>query len=161
MQQRMYASAVNEDEVTYGCEDIQDVDMLQSHGINVADIKKLKGAGICTIKGILMTTVKRLTSIKGLSEAKVEKIKDISKSLCDSGFVTAFEFSEKRKNVFKIGTGSKELDKLLGGGLESMSITEAFGEFRTGILYLIGPPKKNRKQSMKNKNNRCTLFDSI
>ncbi|KAG8342693.1 meiotic recombination protein DMC1 [Trypanosoma vivax] len=29
-------------------------------------------------------------------------------------------------------TGSAALDQLLGGGVESMSITEAFGEFRTG-----------------------------
>ena len=31
-----------------------------------------------------------------------------------------------------ITTGSKELDTLLGGGFESNSITEIFGEFRTG-----------------------------
>ena len=29
-------------------------------------------------------------------------------------------------------TGSKELDKLLQGGIETGSITEIFGEFRTG-----------------------------
>ena len=135
----MYANAV-EEEVTYNeteqSTDFQDVDLLQSHGINVADIKKLKGAGICTVKGILMTTVKKLCNIKGLSEAKVEKIKEVCKKLCDSGFITAFEVSEKRKNIFKISTGSKEFDKLLGGGLESMSITEAFGEFRTGKTQL-------------------------
>ena len=33
---------------------------------------------------------------------------------------------------FQITTGSKELDKLLGGGIETGSITEIFGEFRTG-----------------------------
>lgn len=135
----MYASAVEEQDVTYESEqtfDFQDVDLLQSHGINVADIKKLKSAGICTVKGILMTTAKKLCNIKGLSEAKVEKIKEVCKTLCDSGFVTAFEVSEKRKNIFKVSTGSKELDKLLGGGLESMSITEAFGEFRTGKTQL-------------------------
>eukprot|EP00116_Pleurobrachia_bachei_P009532 sb/3469794/ len=135
----MFASAVEQETVTYEAEasvDFQDVDLLQSHGINVADIKKLKGAGICTLKGILMTTAKKLCNIKGLSEAKVEKIKDVCKTLCDSGFVTAFEVSEKRKNIFKVSTGSKELDKLLGGGLESMSITEAFGEFRTGKTQL-------------------------
>ncbi|KFM60331.1 Meiotic recombination protein DMC1/LIM15-like protein, partial [Stegodyphus mimosarum] len=27
----------------------QDIDLLQNHGINVADIKKLKTSGICTI----------------------------------------------------------------------------------------------------------------
>nr|AGL11959.1 DMC1/LIM15-like protein [Nodipecten subnodosus] len=114
----------------------QDIDMLQNHGINVADIKKLKQAGICTIKGIQMTTKKRLCNIKGISEAKMEKIKEASGKLCDAGFLTALEYSDKRKQVFRISTGSQEFDKLIGGGLESMSITEAFGEFRTGKTQL-------------------------
>jgi meiotic recombination protein DMC1 len=33
----------------------------------------------------------------------------------------------KRKNVVKITTGSPVLDELLGGGIETMSLTEAFG----------------------------------
>ena len=49
--------------------------------------------------------------------------------------------SEKRKSIFRIGTGSKEFDKLLGGGVESMSITEVFGEFRTGKLQSHERPK--------------------
>lgn len=42
----------------------------------MADIKKMKSVGICTVKGIQMTTRKALCNIKGLSEAKVEKIKE-------------------------------------------------------------------------------------
>ena len=38
----------------------------------------------------------------------------------------------KRKKVIRITTGSSVLDALLGGGIETMSITEVFGEFRTG-----------------------------
>ncbi|CAN0285035.1 unnamed protein product [Lampetra planeri] len=110
----------------------QDIDMLQKHGINVADIKKLKTVGICTIKGIQMCTRKTLCNIKGISEAKVDKIKEAVSKLIEPGFLTALEYGEKRKNVFHISTGSQEFDKLLGGGVESMAITEAFGEFRTG-----------------------------
>ncbi|XP_046549994.1 meiotic recombination protein DMC1/LIM15 homolog [Haliotis rubra] len=109
-----------------------DIDQLQNHGINVADIKKLKQAGICTIKGVQMTTRKKLCTIKGISEAKMEKIKEASAKLVDPGFLTALQYADKRKQVFKVSTGSQELDKLLGGGVESMAITEAFGEFRTG-----------------------------
>ena len=36
-----------------------DIDLLQNHGINVTDIKKLKQAGVCTVKGIQMNTKKR------------------------------------------------------------------------------------------------------
>ncbi|XP_036937445.1 meiotic recombination protein DMC1/LIM15 homolog isoform X2 [Acanthopagrus latus] len=109
----------------------QDIDLLQKHGINMADIKKMKAVGICTVKGIQMTTRKALCNIKGLSEAKVEKIKEAAGKM-----LTAFEYSTKRKQVFHITTGSQEFDKLLGGGIESMAITEAFGEFRTGKTQL-------------------------
>ena len=43
----------------------QDIELLQTHGINVADIKKLKSAGICTVRGFQMVTKKKLCNIKG------------------------------------------------------------------------------------------------
>ena len=52
------------------------------------------------------------------------------------GFVTGSDIMQKRKSVLKITTGSSELDKVLGGGIESQSITEIFGEFRTGKTQL-------------------------
>lgn len=65
---------VLDDEVSF----FTDIDELQAHGINAADIKKLKSAGICTVRGIQMTTRRRLCMIKGISEAKVDKIKEVS-----------------------------------------------------------------------------------
>ncbi|KAM0686910.1 Meiotic recombination protein dmc1 [Conglomerata obtusa] len=38
--------------------------------------------------------------------------------------------------VSKISTGSTDFDSLLGGGIQTMSITEVFGEFRTGKTQL-------------------------
>ena len=52
------------------------------------------------------------------------------------GFTTATEFYKRRQDLIHITTGSKELDKLLGGGIETGSITEMFGEFRTGKTQL-------------------------
>lgn len=51
-----------------------EIDKLQSYGINAADLNKLKSAGICTVLGVIMTTRKDLINIKGLSDAKVDKI---------------------------------------------------------------------------------------
>ena len=81
----------------------QDIELLQSHGINVADIKKLKTAGICTVRGIQMVTKKRLCAIKGLSEAKVDKMKEAVLKICgnNAGFQTALQHS-----VIRVGTGS-------------------------------------------------------
>ena len=52
--------------------------------------------------------------------------------LVPMGFTTASEFHARRADIVRITTGSQELDKLLEGGIETGSITEMFGEFRTG-----------------------------
>ena len=83
-----------------------------------------------------MTTIRNLGKIKGLSEAKIEKIKEAAGKLVHSGFITGTELDLKRAHIFRISTGAKEFDKLLGGGIASTSITEAFGEFRTGKTQL-------------------------
>ena len=93
----------------------QDADELQKHGINAADIAKLKSAGICTIKGIQMQTRKTLCNIKGISEAKVDKMKEAVTKLLNLGFMSAMEYSVKRQSVVRMTTGSKDLDTLLGG----------------------------------------------
>jgi DNA repair protein RAD51 len=56
--------------------------------------------------------------------------------LIPMGFTTASEFHVKRSEIIQLTTGSKELDKLLQGGIETGSITELFGEFRTGKTQL-------------------------
>jgi len=48
------------------------------------------------------------------------------------GFTTATEMHKQRQDIIQITSGAKELDKLLDGGIETGSITEIFGEFRTG-----------------------------
>jgi len=63
-----------------------------TQGIGAADILKLKSAGICTVyvlslfriaakchlKAVQATTKRNLSKIKGLSETKVDKIKEAS-----------------------------------------------------------------------------------
>ncbi|CAB1338259.1 unnamed protein product [Coregonus sp. 'balchen'] len=105
---------VVEDEAGYQDDEesfFQDIDTLQKHGINMADLKKLKSVGICTVKGIQMTTRRALCNIKGLSEAKVDKIKEAAGKMLTNGFLTAFEYSAKRKQVFRVTTGSLEFDR--------------------------------------------------
>lgn len=123
------AHATAEEECGAG---LMEVDRLTEAGIPAADITKLKQAGIFTVPGIHMQCKKDLSNIKGLSEAKVDKIVEAARKLSDAGFVNGVAYLQHRKRVIKITTGSTALDQLLGGGVESMSITEAFGEFRTG-----------------------------
>lgn len=55
---------------------IVSIDELQGQGINASDIQKLRAAGICSITSVLSTTRRNLLKIRGLSEIKVEKIKE-------------------------------------------------------------------------------------
>lgn len=67
-----------------------------------------------------MTTRKNLCKLKGMSEAKVEEIKEVAAKLLDCGFITATELAIKRQCVFKVSTGSSELDRLVGGTLHHL-----------------------------------------
>lgn len=81
---------------------------------------------------MLSTTRRNLAKIKGLSEVKVEKIKEAAGKIVKVGFIPATIQLDIRQKVFALSTGSKQLDSVLGGGIMTMSITEVFGEFRCG-----------------------------
>ena len=77
-----------------------------------------------------------LKIIKGIGDNKVDKIIDAANKVESMGFAKASDIAIKRKNLRRISTGSSNLDALLQGGIESMAITEAFGEFRCGKTQL-------------------------
>ena len=89
-------------------DDILLIDQLATLGINAGDIKKAKEAGYCTVKSLLMVPKKELWAIKGLSEAKVDKVLDAARKLCEIGFMTGNQFLEARKRVLKITTGVQD-----------------------------------------------------
>lgn len=113
------------------------IDELQNYGINVSDLNKLKQSGIFTVNTVLSTTRRNLIKIKGLSEIKVEKIKEQSNKLLKIDFISANEQLNIRRRVNTISTGSTNLNNILGGGgISTMSITEVFGEYRCGKTQL-------------------------
>lgn len=88
------------------------------------------------MEAVAYATKAQLEKIKGLGEAKINKIKEAAAKLVPMGFTTAAEYHKQRQQIVRIHTGSKELDKLLADGFETGSITEMFGEFRTGKTQL-------------------------
>ncbi|XP_037949722.1 DNA repair protein RAD51 homolog 1 [Teleopsis dalmanni] len=109
---------------------------LEGNGITNNDIKRLQEAGFFTVESIAFSPKKHLLQIKGINEVKADKILKEASKLVPMGFTTASIFHEKRSQIIMLTTGSKELDKLLGGGIETGSITEMFGEFRCGKTQL-------------------------
>ncbi|KEF56479.1 DNA repair protein rhp51 [Exophiala aquamarina CBS 119918] len=101
-------------------------------GLTERDIKLVVEGGYHTVEAIAYTPRRQLEQIKGISEAKATKILNEAMKLVPMGFTTATEMHARRSDLISITTGSKNLDRLLGGGIETGSITEIFGEFRTG-----------------------------
>ncbi|XP_038072257.1 DNA repair protein RAD51 homolog 1-like [Patiria miniata] len=132
-QQNATAGHVEESEEDFGPLMIT---RLESQGISANDVKKLEEAGLHTVESVAYSTKKELCNIKGISEAKADKILNEAMKLVPMGFTTATQFHQQRAEIIQITTGSKELDKLLQGGIETGSITEMFGEFRTGKTQL-------------------------
>lgn len=98
---------------------------------------RMKDAGFYTVASILMRTKKALCDVKGLSEPKIDKIRDAAMKLVGTGFITGTEVRQRRQNVFHITTGSTALDELIGGGIESGSITEAFGTSHSHSICIL------------------------
>lgn len=58
-------------------------------------------------------------SKQGLSEVKVDKIKEAAAKVMPNAFITGSEAAARRSTVFHISTGAKSLDAILAGGIES------------------------------------------
>ncbi|KAL0637494.1 RecA recombinase Rhp51 [Maublancomyces gigas] len=109
---------------------------LEGNGISARDIKAVIEAGYNTVEAVAYTPKRHLLTIKGISEAKADKLIAEASRLVPMGFTTATEMHQRRSELISVTTGSKQLDTLLAGGIETGSITEVFGEFRTGKSQL-------------------------
>jgi DNA repair protein RAD51 len=109
---------------------------LEGSGITAGDLKKLADAGFTTVESVAFSTKRQIAEVKGISELKAEKVIASATALIPMGFCTANDYHQQRRDMLMLTTGSTELDKLLGGGIETGSVTEMFGEFRTGKTQL-------------------------
>ncbi|KAG9509472.1 DNA repair protein RAD51-like 1, partial [Fragariocoptes setiger] len=104
--------------------------------ISQAERRALEAKGFHTVQSIAMSTIKMLCEVKGISETKAATLIQESSRYVDMGFRTAAAIHAKRSDMLQLTTGSSQLDTLLDGGIETGSITEIFGEFRTGKSQL-------------------------
>lgn len=101
-------------------------------GVGAATAEKLKEAGYDTLMAIAVATPGEITELSGLGEAAARKIINFARNSMNMGFETGEDVMKKRENLTKLKTGSKNIDTLFGGGVETGSITECFGAFGSG-----------------------------
>ncbi|MEM3952382.1 MAG: DNA repair and recombination protein RadA, partial [Nitrososphaerota archaeon] len=96
-----------------------------------ATAAKLREIGFSTIEALATATIAELAAA-GIGEKRAAEIIAAAREAIEISWVTAKDLAELKKNVGRLTTGSKALDKLIGGGVETQTITEFFGEFGSG-----------------------------
>ena len=104
---------------------------LEDLEIGSAMSKKLRELGFHTVENLAMATAKELEQT-GMNKKNVEKLIRKARLSMPLQFIRGDELVKMRQNVLRLTTGSSMLDKLLGGGVESQSITEFYGEYGSG-----------------------------
>jgi len=100
-------------------------------GIGPATAQKLSELGFHTVESLATATAREL-ELAGIGEKKAMEVIHEARSCIDVSFIRADELLKMRQNVLRLTTGSKALDELLGGGLETQTITEFYGEYGSG-----------------------------
>ena len=102
-------------------------------GVGPTTADKLREAGYGTIEGIATASYADLAEAAEIGESTAKKMIREARKMADiGGFRKGTDVLEERKKVRKLTTFVPEFDSLLGGGLETMSIIEFYGEFGSG-----------------------------
>ncbi len=105
-------------------------------GIGPTTAEKLKALGHTTLDKIAVLAPHDLAEMTGMNVEKAREAVEAAKEATTLEFSTGVQVYEQRKAIGRITTGSKELDVLLGGGVEAKAITEAYGKFASGKSQL-------------------------
>lgn len=101
-------------------------------GVGAATAEKLVSAGYDSFMSIAVSSPADMVNIAGVTEVTARKLIKAARDKLEMGFETGEELLKKREQVIKITTGSKALDAILGGGIESGAITEVYGAYGSG-----------------------------
>ncbi|MDH5449114.1 MAG: DNA repair and recombination protein RadA [Candidatus Bathyarchaeota archaeon] len=100
-------------------------------GVGPATSKKLQEMGFHTIESLATATARELAPA-GISEKKALEVIRHARGTIDLAFVRADELLKQRQKIHRLTTGSTIIDNLLGGGLETQTITEFYGQYGSG-----------------------------
>ncbi len=101
-------------------------------GIGPATLEKLASAGFNDLMSIAVATPGEIIGAADVSESTAKKVIAVARANMELNFESGEELLQKRMQAIKITSGSEELNKLLGGGFETGSITEVYGQFGSG-----------------------------
>jgi len=110
-----------------------DADLENLPGVGPATADKLIDAGFESFQSIAVASPGELSNTADIGESTAADIINAAREAADvGGFETGSAVLERREQIGKLSWKIDEVDDLLGGGLETQSITEVYGEFGAG-----------------------------
>ncbi|MCS7094531.1 MAG: DNA repair and recombination protein RadA [Thaumarchaeota archaeon] len=106
-------------------------DISELPGVGPATTEKLKEIGYSTVEALATATISELEAA-GIGEKKAQELIELARETIEISWVTAKDLVKYRSSIGRLTSGSKALDAMIGGGVETQSITEFFGEFGSG-----------------------------
>lgn len=108
-------------------------DLESLSGVGPATADKLRSAGYRTFKTLATAMDSDLSDEADIGDSKAKKIIQAAREEADiGGFNSGVELMEKRNQVGRLRLNVPEFDNLMGGGFETKSISEVYGEFGAG-----------------------------
>ncbi|WP_049934061.1 DNA repair and recombination protein RadA, partial [Halarchaeum acidiphilum] len=110
-----------------------DVDLEELSGVGPATAEKLRDAGYDSYQSIAVASPGELSNTGDVGESSAGDIIQSAREHADiGGFESGTAVLERREQIGKLSWNISEVDDLLGGGVETQSITEVYGEFGAG-----------------------------
>ncbi|WP_290816527.1 DNA repair and recombination protein RadA [Halovivax sp.] len=110
-----------------------DADLETLPGVGPATADKLKDAGFDSYQSLAVASPSELSNTADVGESTAADIVSAARDAADvGGFETGSTVLERRNKIGKLTWHIDEVDDLLGGGIETQSITEVYGEFGSG-----------------------------
>ncbi|MDG6988932.1 MAG: DNA repair and recombination protein RadA [Nitrososphaerota archaeon] len=116
----------------------EDLELDTLPGVGPATKQKLKDAGIETVLDLATAGPMDIADAVDIDVSKAVELNNkarkklVELNRLEPDFINAADLLVKRKAIDRVSTGSKNLDDLLGGGIETWAMTEFFGEFGSG-----------------------------
>ena len=102
-------------------------------GVGPATADKLVENGFESYQSIAVASPGEMSNTADIGESSASDIINAAREAADvGGFETGATVLERREEIGKLSWQIDEVDDLLGGGIETQSITEVYGEFGSG-----------------------------
>lgn len=101
-------------------------------GVGPSTARKLREGGYVDLESLAVAPVLELMERTGIGFAVAQRIIMWAREKIGWSVVSAKELYERRSEMLRCTTGCRSLDRLLGGGIETQSLTEFIGPYAAG-----------------------------